>query len=68
MIDKAYDMACDIIEATVSDVRKDITFDILKIDRSLVKNADKDNSAAIIRGISEIAKSLGIKVVAEGVP
>ncbi len=46
---------------------KDNTFDILKIDRSLVKNADQDNSAAIIRGITEMAKSLGIKVVAEGV-
>jgi len=45
-----------------------LPIDMLKIDRSFVKNAvsDKD-SAAIVRAIIAMAHGLGIQVVAEGV-
>ena len=42
-------------------------FDTIKIDRSFIEGLGKDNSGAIIRGISGMAKDLGIRTVAEGV-
>ncbi|QGG80398.1 EAL domain-containing protein [Litorivicinus lipolyticus] len=45
-----------------------IQFDELKIDRSLIVKLDQDGSqSAVIRSIIALAKSLGMKVVAEGV-
>jgi EAL domain-containing protein (putative c-di-GMP-specific phosphodiesterase class I) len=46
----------------------DLQFDSLKIDRSFVKNMQKDPKALILcRSITNIANDLGLKVVAEGV-
>ena len=42
-------------------------FDTIKIDRSFIEGLGKDNSGAIIKGISGMAKDLGIRTVAEGV-
>jgi len=45
-----------------------IPIDVMKIDRSFVRMLESDHpSAAIIRGILQIARDLGINVVAEGV-
>lgn len=47
---------------------KQFPVDVLKIDRSFVKNisGDKDD-AAIVRGVVSLGRSLGIKIVAEGI-
>jgi EAL domain-containing protein (putative c-di-GMP-specific phosphodiesterase class I) len=43
-------------------------FDILKIDRCFIRNiTDNPNNAAITKAIIEMAKSLNLKLVAEGV-
>ncbi len=43
-------------------------FDILKIDRCFIRNiAENSNNAAIAKAIIEMAKSLNLKLVAEGV-
>lgn len=44
-----------------------IPADTLKIDRAFVNNLDKDEGANIIRVIINLAKSLGMTVVAEGI-
>ena len=41
--------------------------EFIKIAKSLVQTADDVGSAAVIRGLIEIARSLGGKVIAEGV-
>jgi EAL domain-containing protein (putative c-di-GMP-specific phosphodiesterase class I) len=43
-------------------------FDILKIDRCFIRNiTDNSNNAAITKAIIEMAKSLDLKLIAEGV-
>ena len=47
---------------------KSYPFDTLKIDRSFVQDSNKDaEDAALIRAIINMAHSLGLKVIAEGV-
>jgi EAL domain-containing protein (putative c-di-GMP-specific phosphodiesterase class I) len=47
---------------------KDFPVDVLKIDRSFVASlGDERESRAIVRGITAIARDLGIAVVAEGI-
>ena len=43
-------------------------FDRIKMDRSLVQNADRDKrSAALVRAIAAMTRSLGVSLVAEGI-
>lgn len=47
---------------------QEFEFDVLKIDRSFFKNVSHDKtSQAILKSIRELAKSLDMKVVAEGI-
>ena len=47
---------------------KRLPIDQLKIDKSFVKNMDRDsNDAAIVMSVIELGHNLGFKVVAEGV-
>lgn len=47
---------------------KRLPIDQLKIDKSFVKNMDRDdNDAAIVRSVIDLGHNLGFKVVAEGV-
>ena len=46
---------------------KNADFDTIKIDRSFVQNTGIDNSGAVIKGIVEMAKNLGVRAIAEGV-
>lgn len=47
---------------------KQLPFDILKIDRCFIQNIDTDNkNQAITKSIIQMAHSMGLKVVAEGV-
>ena len=45
-----------------------LPIDVMKIDRAFIKNLGQDNTAmAIIRSIAELAHSLGLHLVAEGI-
>ena len=42
-------------------------FDTIKIDKSFVQNLDENSAIAILKAVSELAASLGMKTIAEGV-
>ncbi len=44
-----------------------LAFDVLKIDRSLIQKLDDATGAEVVRTVVEMAHSLGLKTVAEGV-
>ena len=46
---------------------KDLPLDYLKIDRSFVSDSEHENSAFLIKTIVDIAQSMNLKTVAEGV-
>jgi diguanylate cyclase (GGDEF)-like protein/PAS domain S-box-containing protein len=46
---------------------KQFPVDVIKIDQSFVRDMDEDQSEAIIRAVINLGRSLGIKVVAEGI-
>ncbi|HUG83849.1 MAG TPA: EAL domain-containing protein, partial [Euzebya sp.] len=44
-----------------------IPADVLKVDRSLVRNRDEARGGTILRAVIDLAASLGLKVIAEGI-
>jgi EAL domain-containing protein (putative c-di-GMP-specific phosphodiesterase class I) len=44
-----------------------LPLDLVKIDRSFLENIESESTAAIIRAITMLAHSLGLRVVAEGI-
>jgi diguanylate cyclase (GGDEF)-like protein/PAS domain S-box-containing protein len=46
---------------------KQFPVDVIKIDQSFVRDMNEDQSEAIIRAVINLGRSLGIKVVAEGI-
>src|SRR5690606_11952594 len=46
---------------------KQFPVDVIKIDQSFVRDMDEDQSEAIVRAVINLGRSLGIKVVAEGI-
>ncbi|KOO12177.1 hypothetical protein AKJ18_25310, partial [Vibrio xuii] len=53
--------------ASFSNLMKN-TVDILKVDRSLIRNIDTDrNNAVLIESVNLLANQLGLDVIAEGV-
>jgi EAL domain-containing protein (putative c-di-GMP-specific phosphodiesterase class I) len=47
---------------------KDLPVDYLKIDRSFIMGIEKsDKQVKLLRGITNVAKSLGVEIIAEGI-
>ena len=47
---------------------KDVSFDVMKIDRAFItSSSDSGRGANVVKGVVLLAKSLGLKIVAEGV-
>ena len=46
---------------------KQLPFDTLKIDRSFVNDLQSDKSQSIVQAIMDLARSIDLKVVAEGI-